>query len=312
MINAAKSLFDSIRSYKDLELLVDEGEAESSFLECKSHQTPKVTRDIKYHLAKALSGFSNTIGGTFIIGVSTTHKEHSGLDVITQIEPIGHSKSFETAISNRIPQLTMPSLIGVESKVILKKKRNSRGVVILYIPPTNGDPVQSLLDQAFYYRSGDEFKKVPYQMLKRLFAATETPDLGINIPDKIERSDPEECWEIPFVAVNRSSAVAEYAVIQIEIVNPESCKVIAAVKLIDTSDINPGRGVYTARLHSVVHRDLPIHLGSIKIRMSGRKKTVRLRVNSYSNKMRARSQQFSLVMNKGVVVVKQTKEDFLY
>jgi len=185
MSNAAKFFFDTIKTYADLEALVSNGESENIFLECKAPEEPKLNNSLQITLAKALSGFSNTNGGVVIWGASTTKKAHSDIDLITQIEPIGHALTFSSSIINKIPTLTTPSISKCENKVIKKIKDDSRGVVITYVPPHIGDPVQSLKDDYFYYRSGDDFTKAPHQMLKRLFAATDTPDLFMQISEDI-------------------------------------------------------------------------------------------------------------------------------
>lgn len=90
MPDGARSVFDSLSDYAALEELIDNAEAEGLYLECKAPGGPQLSRDLKVHLAKAISGFSNTAGGVIIWGMSTTKQAQSGLDVLTQIEPIGN------------------------------------------------------------------------------------------------------------------------------------------------------------------------------------------------------------------------------
>jgi predicted HTH transcriptional regulator len=92
MSDGAKQLYDSLAQYSDLDELIKGAEAEGLYLECKAPTAPQLTRDLRNTLGKALSGFSNTEGGIIIWGISTTKHAQSGLDVLSQIEPIGNCK----------------------------------------------------------------------------------------------------------------------------------------------------------------------------------------------------------------------------
>ena len=56
----AKKLFESLSDYSKLVELINEGESENLYLECKSHVSPTLNNDSKIKLALATSGFSNT------------------------------------------------------------------------------------------------------------------------------------------------------------------------------------------------------------------------------------------------------------
>lgn len=183
-ISAAEKFYNSLKTFGDLENLIIQGESEGLFLECKSPTDPNLSKDSTSHLAKAASGFSNTEGGVIIYGISTTNHRHSGLDVLSQIEPIGQCHRLAKQIENALPRLTTPSLTNTQIKVILEKPRDKRGAVAVLIPKTFNDPVQSTNDKNFYYRNGDEFIQAPYEIIKRLFAASTSPDLTVKLFDK--------------------------------------------------------------------------------------------------------------------------------
>ncbi len=312
MNNAAKSLFDSLKSYQDIDRLAEESEPESIFLECKAPSQQKLNQDLRITLGVALSGFSNTNGGVIIWGAATTRKSHSGLDIITQVEPIANCKKFSTHILNKIPTLTIPSLTNCENKVLKKRNSDTKGVIVTYIPPYTGDPVQHIGDEYFYFRSGDEFVKTPYQMLKRLFASSDTPSLSTTFFQKIIKLDKTGFWDIPIVINNNSSAVAENVIVQVEVLNPTSCKNIHPVRFSDVSEINPGKTVFTIGLSSVLHRGIPTIVGSIKVQMLGKKRLIKLGIDLFANKMIAKQQRFCLNLCKGKFSYSLTKEVDVY
>ena len=65
MPEAARQLYEFLDSYSYLEELINNGETEGIYLECKAPVSPQLTRDMKANLARAISGFSNTAGGRF-------------------------------------------------------------------------------------------------------------------------------------------------------------------------------------------------------------------------------------------------------
>lgn len=312
MESAAKKFFDSINSLRDLNLLIEEGQAESLFLECKSPSEPKLNQSLKNELAQAISGFSNTGGGVIIWGASTTNKGHSGLDLITQIEPIGACNKFSTEIGNKIPLLTIPPVFISENKIIKAKVSDTKGVVLTYIPPTNSDPVQSTTDDHFYYRAGDSFIKTPYQMLKRLFAATESPDVDSFFSSSILKKDGNSYWNIPISLTNKSSAVAHDVHVTVEVDNANCCEDIKVKSFKDVSSVNPGKKVFMLTYNDVLHKGLPSIVGFISIKMKPRKIKINLSIDLFSDKMRARRNLYSLYLNKDKFRIKKESESFIY
>lgn len=312
MSDAAKSLYDSTRSYADIERLVQEGEAESLFLECKAPEQPILSRDLQMTLSIAISGFSNTNGGVIIWGISTTKKAKNDLDILTQVEPLANCSRFATEISNKIPTLSIPSIVNFENKIVKKRKSDTRGIVLTYIPAKMSDPVQSIKDEKFYFRSGDDFVVAPYQMLKRLFAASENPDISVIIPEGIVKKESEEFWDIPISIANHSSAVGKYIKLSITVVNPVACSEIKSDGLTDISNINPGRKIYSAEMVGVLHRGFNTVLGRLKIKMAGNKSKVEIKIQIFADKMRAKEQLFSLKLFKNKFTTKVIRQSYLY
>jgi hypothetical protein len=311
MTDAGRIFYDSIAQYSNLEELINSGETEGLYLECKAPALPQITRDMRSNLARALSGFSNTAGGVILWGVSTTKHEHSGLDVLTQIEPIGNCKLFARHIENVASTLTSPSLTNIESKIITKNKGDTRGVVVTYIPKTLGDPVQSNIDNTFYFRSGDDFAIAPYEMVKRLFAATEIPDLHLEFNKMLVKVDEKGMWVIPIILSNESSAIAENVKVMVDVKNPIDCDEIRVMNFRDSSEANPGKKIYINDVPGVIHRGLNTLVGNISVKMKVEKRAKRLlklEISIFANKMRAHVINTTLQLAKkgfSIILLKQ-------
>ncbi|KKL12203.1 hypothetical protein LCGC14_2538090, partial [marine sediment metagenome] len=127
MPDASYDVYKNLSSYKRLEELIGDGETENLYLECKAPSIPRLNKELQVHLAKSVSGFSNTTGGIVIYGISTTKHSHSGLDVLTQIEPLGNVQKFEQQIHRTIPTLSTPPILNFHTKTIKKKASDSKG-----------------------------------------------------------------------------------------------------------------------------------------------------------------------------------------
>jgi len=315
MADAGLSLFEQIASYSDLEDLIKNGEAESLFLECKSPGEPRLTKDQKNQLGMAISGFSNTAGGVVVYGLSTTKHKHTGLDVISQIEEIGLVSKLEQQVKNAIPVTTMPPVFGTETKIIKRQPHDSKGILLLHVPNSTGDPVQATHDNVFYIRTGDEFRPAPYEIIKRLFSAVDVPDLFVRVDESLVELKEDSSWSLPLTVNNRSTAIAEHVLISVTVMNPNATESVSASGLRNVSYLNPGRTVFNAPLQDVIHRGMDVVAGNLVVKMKVGKRAKRrldLKISIYANKMRARRLEFGLTLARSGFKVIDFRESDLY
>lgn len=315
MADPGEILYDSLDSYEKLQDLVDNGEAEGLHLECKAPAEPKLTRDLRAKLAEAASGFSNTSGGVIVWGASTTKHSHSGLDIISQLEPVGNIRKLAQQIERAVPTLTTPPITTSRTRVFVDALGSSRGIAVTYLPASTGDPVQSNSDQLFHFRNGDEFAVLPYSMLQRLFAASETPELEPRVSADIVKLEPDGTWDLPIVLDNRSSAVAEHVTVLVEILNPSACSAVIATAFKDTSASNPGRRVFSKEHQGVIHRGLTQVVGNIRVKMKVEKRAkraLRVEILIFANRMRARVWEMTVTLAKKGFSVSGVASKFLY
>lgn len=315
MADAGLSLFDQLKEYSDFEDLIEGGEAESLFLECKSPGEPRLTKDQKNQLGVAISGFSNTAGGVLVYGLSTTTHKHTGLDVISQIEEIGLISKLEQQVKNAIPATTVPPVFGTNTKIVKRQPRDSKGVLLLYVPAVAGDPVQATHDNVFYMRTGDEFRPAPYEIIKRLFSAVDVPDLYVWVNENLVEKKDDSSWNLPIVIRNNSTAIAENALVSVTVLNPNATESITATGLTDVSELNPGQTIFNGGLSEVVHRGMNVVVGNLIVKMkvgNRAKRRLDLSIIIYANKMRARQLQFDLTLAQSGFKVTNVKQSFLY
>lgn len=206
MADPAKAFFDSLTSYERIRELVDSGEAEGQYLECKAPGSPQLTRDLRASLAQAASGFANSGGGVFVWGVHTDKHPASSLDVLTEVVPLANARRFAQEVDRHLIRATRPQLALDPSRTLHDSQGASRGLVITYIPPTPGDPVQTTSDRKFYLRVGDEFHEMPYEVLQRMFLGAREPVLRAMFDGTRASFAEDGTWTLPIVITNDSTA----------------------------------------------------------------------------------------------------------
>lgn len=311
MSEAAQNRYELFEKYSDLQELINEGESENLLLEGKAPHAPKITKDMKANLAKALSGFTNTEGGVIIWGISTTKHEHSGLDVFTQLEPLGNCKNFAQIVEKTIPTLTIPSITISKTKILKQSKEDSKGVVITYVPKIISGPVQSSVDDHFYFRNGDEFSKLPYEMVKRLFTAADIPDLHLRIDYHRIKND-RNVWNIPIYIINKSAAIAEHVFIHFDFVNSESFAFFQ-----NKLEQKIENGIkFGMKIPYVIHKELDMQSGILQVKPEDdveEMPILKFKYTIYAKKMRAREWNIEISKAKSRFYVKiQKQPEFLF
>lgn len=312
---AAAALFASLNTYQAVAQLILDGEAEGQFLECKAPQSPALDKGLKAQLSVAASGFANSGGGVLLWGMSTDAHKHSGLDILTQIQPIGNVRAFAQRVDRALATLVTPTLTPPPSRVLTAAPGDTKGVVLTLVPPSIGDPIQALDDRRFYIRVGAEFVEMPYATLKRMFAGAEAPLLVPKFDDRLVRVDPDGTWHIPIVVTNLSSFAATGLTAIVEAHNFADCESIIAEQFNDASAINPGQRLFICEPPKPVYRGLDLVAGTLHVRMKKvkrPKRMFRLTIALYAHMMRARQWTMTVQLAKKGFHVRKTAEKFLY
>lgn len=315
MASPAEGLYVSLTSYQSIQDLITAGEAEGQFLECKAPGAPQLDRGLKAQLAVALSGFANSGGGVVLLGVSTDSKLHAGLDVLTQIEPIGSCATLAKRIDRAIPTLVTPGVPCPACRVVRAKPSDTKGVIVLFVPSTGGDPAQCLDDRRFYIRTAAEFVEMPYETLKRMFAGSQAPDLSPLFDGRLVTRAQDGSWRVPLILHNDATRAAEQADFSVTVLNPGACDKVTAEGLQDVSNINPGTTMFIGQATRPIHRGLNQVLGALRVTMKKGKRSRRvlnLEICIYCSGMRAKAWTMRVQLAKKGFSVKRTNEAFLY
>ncbi|MBW8011626.1 MAG: ATP-binding protein [Chloroflexi bacterium] len=314
MTTHSVELYESIRNFSDIEHLIQEGESESQHLEAKAPTHPTLTRDQKKYISKAVSGFSNSGGGVIVWGVSTIKHSHGNIDILSQIEPIANCKSFSNQIAKYIPLSTEPSILNFEIKTIKQNPGDKRGIIITLIPDAESDPIRTSDNKNFYLRVGDEFGDIPYEILRRMFFGSRSPDLIPNIDERSIKMGDQGFWELMVGVDNNSTVVAEKVKIIINFLNSQGQAVIIRDhrRFQDISDINPESNIYSSHYTDGIHKGFGLNFGNFRIKMNGRFQVLNMDISLFSSNMRATFYHYKLKFRKNTSEIVLVDQHFLY
>ncbi len=223
-------------------------------------------------------------------------------------------KKFQKQIDLAIPILSTPSNDFCKNKIITKRPADTRGLVITLIPATLGDPLQAQ-DGKFYLRIRDEFKEMPYETLKRMFAGTVGPDLQPLFDNRLIQLKPDGSWKIPFILTNQSSTAARDTEVSVTINNETSCDQISGEGFIDESEVNPGRKIFMMDVKGPIYRGKNMLVGSLIVKMKKikvPKRKLDLTIDIFSSNMRAKTYSMSIQLAKKGFSVKRIESRYLY
>jgi len=266
MNDAALNLYQRLNTYDDIERLIADGETEGLYLECKSPSGPSFNKGLQGQVAKALSGFGNSEGGVLIFGVVTTPHPPSGRDILTQLSPVAKIAAFMRNVHSHIPELTTPHLLGATSKTLTKNLKDAQGIGLLYIPNHVGDPLRTVSDaQQFYIRIVDEHQILTYNLIQRMFASIQGPDLSVFVDTDLSLQQDDNKWKIVLTVINNSSRVARDMCLQVVPMSMENCSVTPSDELIDQSHLYPNMMVFSTSPVTVVYKNMRRVLGHLTV-----------------------------------------------
>lgn len=310
--NRSKFFYESLHNLSDLEKLIENGETEGIYLECKEvlGSLASINQEFQIHIAEAISSFANTEGGVIIFGMGTEKKGKESLDYLIRISPIGNARQFLSKLKAITPLLTKPR-VEPEFK-ILSKKNHTEGIVLMYIPKTSGDPVKSEKSHAFYIRAGEIDSDMSFEILKRMFLGTESPDLAFKFEREFVKKSDGRKWEFSVVVTNRSSKAAKDVKIEIVFIG-DSCSEITSPVFRDISNLNSGRKVFVKSLGDTIYKGLNLSAGNFFVTLKPKKRSIEFRIKLYADEMIGRFQRFRLhLYGKDGPGIKMLREEFLY
>ncbi len=176
MHEAARSLFDCVKSESDIQAFVVNRKSEDLYLDFKQIADPSLAvldDNARKFLAKGLSGFANSAGGVLVLGVDAPQNGQY------QLKPISDVFVFEQRVLEQISRATTAPVPGVITKCISSSTIKGSGYVIVLVPASDTAPHRSHVDKYYYFRCGDSFLQMEHFQIADMFGRRHHPSLSV-------------------------------------------------------------------------------------------------------------------------------------
>lgn len=193
-----RALFERLKADGEIaiESLITDRQQEGLQLDFKRAEKP-TSGDFadgdKRQLGRALSGFSNSMGGLLIFGVEA-RKGPDDVDCAISVDPIHKIAKFESRAKSLIAHLVSPVNEEIEVVRIDSTKSQGAGYLAILINRSERRPHRSEAkdDKQYFKRVGDSFMPMEHYDIEDMFNRMTTPKLelvheirkGVSVGDK--------------------------------------------------------------------------------------------------------------------------------
>ena len=175
--------------------LVSERRQENLSLEFKTKANPATgepTREDRQNLARALSAFSNSMGGVIVWGI-TADKDDDGVDCATEFQKIASIERFKADVTRLISQALMPRHEGILVEAISAQEPLGAGYLAIYVERSERRPHRAELGVGRYYkRIGDSSVAMEHYDIEDSFKRLVVPWLEVGYSVKPHASNQGE------------------------------------------------------------------------------------------------------------------------
>ena len=224
-MSAARTIFDQFvtSGWASIIEAVTRRRVETLHLDFKRKQdpaSPECSREDRKIFSEALSGFANAEGGVIVWGVDARRQED--IDCAVGIIPVVGPAALAVTLAQLTPEMVSPPVPGVEHVALEDPSTVGSGVVISFVPESDGTPHMARGPglHRYYRRTNDSFRVLEHYEIADLFGRRAHPVLAVRTEWSIEmqsRSGAEMTAhaKVRFVLENRGRGLARYPALSI-------------------------------------------------------------------------------------------------
>jgi hypothetical protein len=167
--------------------MVADEEPESLHLDFKCLEglpgAPLSDKDLA-RVAKAASAFANVEGGVLILGIKTKEKGKGEPDRADSLAFVPNVQAAAGQLDRRVAALTDPPVPGLRVIPIQDPAHATRGILALYVPPSDGGPHQAGFGDVgsrYYIRTSTNSTPAPHSILVGMFGRHPQPSLRLGL-----------------------------------------------------------------------------------------------------------------------------------
>jgi hypothetical protein len=176
--------YQSFQTMADIQRLIDDEIRESVTIEYKEAAV-KWDSIAKEKIAKQLSAFANSEGGTIFYGIECDKNNGDKPVAITGLHPKNTAEVFQQIAADAV----RPVITGLQCKPV---PCGEHSVLVVSIPRSDSAPHMSQKHKQYFHRSGSHSLAMEHYMVEMYFGKRRKPHLEMRLiePDKLTESPP--------------------------------------------------------------------------------------------------------------------------
>ena len=173
--------------------------------------------------AQVLSGFANSTGGVYILGIKTVKED--GISRVDQLDPIHDIDSVKEQLMDSIAHLISPSDLHVECSVFYDPQfSEGTGYLVIYVDSYPTPPVMNISygQNNYWKRSRLGFNQLEHYELGDLYGRRLRPLLELEYAFDLIHGDPNyHNFRAIFGLINRGAGIARFPYLFVKNYSPE-------------------------------------------------------------------------------------------
>lgn len=260
MYPASLSLYKTLTDEHALKQLISEQVTERLHLDFKMLPAKPTTTDwnnIKNHLSRYLSAFSNADGGVLVYGIAEKEKNAFVL------QPHADYRVLADKMNTSLSRLTSPTNQHAEVRALESFTHIGAGYVLVHVPKAEVVPVQCIETKKYFTRTSESAHPMEHFQIADLFGRRSQPKLRCEIG--IERGGFAGQVELTVHLKNNGLGIAKYAFVQIK----NSGNFRLKTNFQSWFDVDPlyrqKNKIFTASMGKVIHSQISVPVTSYEV-----------------------------------------------
>lgn len=175
------------------------------------------------HFAKVLSGFANSVGGIYVLGISTIEDE--GIAKVHQLDPIEGIDAVKQQLMDSVAHLISPSDLHIECSVFYDPQFSEGvGYLVVYVDAYPTPPVMniSFSQNNYWKRSRQGFAQLEHYEINDLYGRRLRPELKLEYAFDTIQGDPNyHNFRALFGLSNHGTGIARFPYLFVKNYSPE-------------------------------------------------------------------------------------------
>jgi hypothetical protein len=240
----------------ELNQMISSQTEEDLHLDYKGADSLTIADGRKKEVGKDISAFANSDGGIVIYGIRE-FDEVTKRHLPEKIDPIDRTLISKEWLEQVINSNIQPKINGLTIHPVPMSSAGTHVVYVVDIPKSN--TVHQASDKKYYKRYNFESVAMEDYEIKDIVNRQLFPDLELILSNQV--TFVQNVLKFPIIVRNKSIRLAKDVKVTVEFVDFQNYDIQILDGFQDSTDVNPGRKIYSSRHQTFVYNGLDASIG---------------------------------------------------